>query len=54
MNAQATYTVVIHHQGETARLDCASYEEALNVRRAFITYGKYQDEIEIIANEQAN
>ena len=45
------YTVVIHQDGETARLDCATYEEAVLVRRSFINYGKCQ-EVRIEKNDQ--
>jgi hypothetical protein len=37
-----SYEVVIVQDGETARLACASYEEAVQVRQSFINYGKYQ------------
>ena len=37
-----TWTVVIEHEGEVARLECASLEEAKQVRRSFINYGRYQ------------
>jgi hypothetical protein len=36
------YTVIIEHDGEIARLECSSLEEARQVRRSFINYGKYQ------------
>ena len=36
-----TYYVVIEHDGETARLECESLEEAQMVRRSFVNYGKY-------------
>ncbi len=38
-----TYTVVIQHLGEQARLLCASLEEALQVRQSFINWGGYQE-----------
>lgn len=38
-----TYTVVIVQDGETARLDCSTLEEAQEVRRSFVNYGKYQE-----------
>ncbi len=34
-----TYTVVINHNGETARLACQSMEEAQMVRQSFINWG---------------
>jgi len=34
-----TYTVVINHQGEIARLPCATLEEAQLVRSSFIHWG---------------
>lgn len=36
------YTVVITQDNEIARLDCETYEEALEVKRSFINYGKCQ------------
>ncbi len=45
-----TYTVVIVQDGETARLDCSTLEEAQEVRRSFVNYGKCQEvriEIEV-------
>lgn len=36
------WTVVIVQDGETARLPCASYEEAVRVRQSFVNYGKCQ------------
>jgi len=47
-----TYTVVILQDDETARLPCATLEEAHEVRRSFINYGKYQ-EVRIEIEEQA-
>ena len=40
---EAPYTVVIHQNGETARLDCSTYEEAVIVYRSFVNYGKCQE-----------
>jgi hypothetical protein len=37
-----TYTVVIQQDGEFARLDCETLEEAQLVRRSFVNYGKCQ------------
>jgi hypothetical protein len=37
------YQVVILQDGETARLDCETLEEAQNVRRSFVNYGKCQE-----------
>ena len=37
-----TYTVVIHQDGEVARLECKSWDEALLVRQSFVNYGKCQ------------
>ena len=37
-----SYVVVIVQDGDTARLECASYEEALQVRQSFVNYGKCQ------------
>ena len=48
----APYTVVINHEGETARLDCETLEEAQQVRRSFVNYGRYQ-EITIEHNDVA-
>lgn len=43
-----TYTVVIQHCNEVARLSCSTLEEAIQVKQSFINYGKYQSvEIEI-------
>lgn len=36
------YTVVILQDGEYARLECATWEEAVQVHRSFINYGKCQ------------
>lgn len=36
------YTVVILQDGDIARLDCNTLEEAINVRRSFVNYGKCQ------------
>lgn len=40
-----TYTVVIMQDGETARLECATLQEAQLVRQSFINYGKCQEVI---------
>jgi hypothetical protein len=37
------YQVVIVQDGDTARLDCETLEEAQNVRRSFVNYGKCQE-----------
>lgn len=43
------YNVVIVQDGDTARLPCASYEEAVQVRQSFVNYGKCQSvEIEVV------
>jgi hypothetical protein len=42
-SAQMPYVVVIVQDGETARLECATWEEAVNVKRSFVNYGKCQD-----------
>jgi hypothetical protein len=36
------YEVVIVQDGDTARLECATLEEAQLVRQSFINYGKCQ------------
>lgn len=36
------YTVVIQQDGEWARLECKSYEEALSVKISFENYGRCQ------------
>lgn len=42
------YIVVIVQDGETARLECSTLEEAQQVRQSFVNYGKCQSvEIEI-------
>ena len=47
------YTVVILKDGETARLECATFEEAQSVRQSFINYGGCQEiVIEKIKNNQ--
>jgi hypothetical protein len=33
------YNLIIKHQGEEARLVCATLEEAQNVRRSFVNWG---------------
>ena len=38
-----TYTVVISQDGDYARLECATLEEAQQVRRSFVNYGKCQE-----------
>lgn len=38
-----TYTVIIFQDDGIARLVCASLNEAHEVRRSFINYGKCQD-----------
>jgi len=38
-----TYTVVILQDGETARLECTTLEEAQLVRQSFVNYGKCQE-----------
>lgn len=44
-----TYIVVIVQDGETARLVCETYEEAVQVRQSFVNYGKCSSvEIEIL------
>lgn len=35
------YTVVITHNGEIARLTCATLDEAQNLKQAFINWGGY-------------
>jgi hypothetical protein len=37
-----TYVVVILQDGEYARLECETLEEAHLVRRSFVNYGKCQ------------
>ncbi len=37
------YAVVILQNNEYARLECASLEEAQQVRRSFVNYGKCQE-----------
>lgn len=37
-----TYYVIIEHEGDSARLECATLEEALEVRRSFVNWGGYQ------------
>jgi hypothetical protein len=34
-----SYTVVIQHRGETARLPCATRVEAEQVRQSFVNWG---------------
>lgn len=47
-----TYTVVINHNGETARLACSSWEEARMVRSSFIHWGGLGYDINIVKDEQ--
>jgi hypothetical protein len=37
------YTVVILQDGEYARLECDTLEEAQLVKQSFVNYGKYQE-----------
>lgn len=37
------YTVVILQDNEYARLECATMEEAQQVRQSFVNYGKCQE-----------
>ena len=37
-----SYTVVIVQDNDTARLPCETWEEAQQVQRSFINYGKCQ------------
>jgi hypothetical protein len=37
------YIVIIEQDGETARLQCETLEEAQIVRRSFVNYGKCND-----------
>lgn len=37
------YTVVVVQEGDTAHLECETYEEALNVKWSFVNYGKCQE-----------
>lgn len=39
---EISYYVVIEHQGDTARLECDSLEEAVRVRQSFVNWGGYQ------------
>ena len=36
------YTVVIVQDGDVARLECATWEEAVQVHQSFINYGRCQ------------
>ena len=47
-----SYTVVIQQDGDTARLPCASYEEAVQVRQSFVNWGRCQS-VEIEVNDPA-
>jgi hypothetical protein len=38
-----TYTVVIEHKGEVARLEYSTHQEAEQVRQSFVNYGLYQE-----------
>jgi len=38
-----TYVVVILQDGEYARLECETLEEAQSVRQSFVNYGKCQE-----------
>lgn len=40
---EAPYTVVVLQDSETARLDCSTLDEAFEVKRSFLNYGKCQD-----------
>ena len=40
-----TYAVVILQDGDCARLECTTLEEAQQVRRSFVNYGKCQEVI---------
>ena len=47
------WTVVILQDGETARLACATLEEAQRVRQSFVNYGKCQEvRIEVEENPE--
>lgn len=37
------YAVVILQDKEYARLECATLEEAQQVKQSFVNYGKYQE-----------
>lgn len=37
------YAVVILQDGEYAKIDCKTIEEAQSVRRSFVNYGKCQE-----------
>jgi hypothetical protein len=37
------YTVVILQDNEYARLDCTTLEEAQDIKRSFVNYGKCQE-----------
>jgi hypothetical protein len=38
-----TYFVIVKQDGDTARLECETWEEAQMVRRSFVNYGKCSD-----------
>jgi hypothetical protein len=38
-----TYFVIVEQDGDTARLECETLEEAQMVRRSFVNYGKCSD-----------
>jgi len=38
-----TYFVIVEQDGDTARLECETLEEAQKVRRSFVNYGKCSD-----------
>ena len=48
------YTVVILKDGETARLECATLQEAQSVRQSFINYGCQEIVIEKIKENHTN
>lgn len=47
---EAPYYVVTVQDGESARLGCATLEEAVVVKRSFVNYGKCQ-EVRIVSSE---
>lgn len=47
------YTVVILQNGEYARLQCETLEEAQRVQRSFVNYGKCES-VQIEKNETAS
>ena len=44
------FTLIITDNGDTARLEFATHEEALQMKRAFDNYGKYQS-VQIIRTD---